>query len=88
MNSDIQVTKNWLQPLLTSFDHDEQVGILQPKILDFKKTDSFEYAGACGGYRDALGYAFCRGRIFNTVEKDQGQYNNAVYDLQWPLALV
>lgn len=82
VNSDIEVTPNWLSPILSVFDNEPNIGIIQPKILDFKNKAYFEYAGAAGGYIDQFGYPFCRGRIFDTIEKDQGQYNDDV-DIFW-----
>lgn len=78
VNSDIEVTPNWLSPILSIFDNEPNIGIIQPKILDFKNKAYFEYAGAAGGYIDQFGYPFCRGRIFDTIEKDQGQYNDDI----------
>lgn len=75
LNSDVEVSPNWLSPLLKRFTADERLGALQPKILDLKNPDQFEYAGAAGGFVDYLGYPFCRGRIFTQLEKDSGQYN-------------
>lgn len=82
VNSDIEVTKNWLAPILSFFDNQLEVGIIQPKILDYKNKSYFEYAGAAGGFIDRLGYPFCRGRIFDSVEKDQQQYNDE-RDIFW-----
>ncbi len=76
LNSDVSVTKNWLVPIKRIFDLQSDVAALQPKILDHKKPDYFEYAGAAGGYIDRFGYPYCRGRIFETIEKDTGQYND------------
>lgn len=76
VNSDIEVTENWLKPILETFDSEPQTAIIQPKILDFKRKDYFEYAGAAGGFIDKYGYPFCRGRIFDTLEQDNGQYND------------
>jgi GT2 family glycosyltransferase len=75
VNSDIEVTENWLQPIIKTFQNEPTTAIIQPKILDFKNKAYFEYAGAAGGYIDQYGYPFCRGRIFNTLEKDNGQYD-------------
>jgi GT2 family glycosyltransferase len=75
VNSDIEVTENWLQPIIKAFQNEPTTAIIQPKILDFKNKDYFEYAGAAGGFIDQYGYPFCRGRIFNTLEKDLGQYD-------------
>jgi len=82
VNSDIEVTENWLAPILSVFDNEGNVGIIQPKILDYKNKAYFEYAGAAGGYIDKFGYPYCRGRMFDTLEKDQGQYNDDV-DIFW-----
>ncbi|MEI6866690.1 glycosyltransferase family 2 protein [Flavicella sp.] len=76
VNSDVEVTENWLQPILQEFKNNPKTAIVQPKILDYKNKDKFEYAGAAGGYLDLLGYPYCRGRIFNVLEKDKGQYND------------
>jgi GT2 family glycosyltransferase len=76
VNSDIEVTENWLQPILETFETEPETAIIQPKILDFKKKEYFEYAGAGGGFIDKYGYPFCRGRIFDTLEKDNGQYDD------------
>jgi GT2 family glycosyltransferase len=76
VNSDIEVTENWLSPILTIFDNEPNTGIIQPKILDYKNKDYFEYAGAAGGYIDQYGYPYCRGRIFESIEKDHRQYDD------------
>lgn len=76
VNSDIEVTQNWLQPILKTFENEPQTAIIQPKILDFKRKEYFEYAGAAGGFIDEYGYPYCRGRIFDTLEKDNGQYDD------------
>ena len=76
LNSDVEVTPNWLDPIISKFSKDNSIAAAQPKILDYKNKEYFEYAGAAGGYLDKLGYPFCRGRIFNTLEKDNGQYND------------
>lgn len=76
LNSDIKVTKNWLSPIITEFATNKDIAIIQPKILDYKNTSHFEYAGAAGGFIDKYGYAYCRGRIFDTIEEDLGQYND------------
>ena len=77
LNSDIEVTKNWLQPIISAFNHEANTAIIQPKILDYNNKSYFEYAGAAGGFIDKYGYPYCRGRIFDTIEKDYGQYNNS-----------
>lgn len=76
LNSDVEVTKNWLEPIVEAFKNNAEVAIMQPKLLDYKQKDYFEYAGAAGGFIDKFGYPYCRGRIFNTLEKDEGQYND------------
>lgn len=76
VNSDIEVTQNWLEPILETFEKESETAIIQPKILDFKNKQYFEYAGAAGGFIDKYGYPYCRGRIFDTIEKDLGQYND------------
>lgn len=76
INSDIEVTENWLQPILNTFVKEPKTAIIQPKILDFKRKSHFEYAGAAGGFIDKFGYPFCRGRIFDTIEKDNNQYDD------------
>ena len=77
LNSDIQVTHHWLTPLIEFMDVHPEVAACQPKLLSIYNKDMFEYAGASGGYLDSLGYPFCRGRIFDTVEQDNGQYDYA-----------
>lgn len=76
LNNDVEVTENWLQPILSEFQNNPDTAIVQPKILDFKNKTHFEYAGAAGGFIDKFGYPYCRGRIFNTIEQDVGQYND------------
>ncbi len=76
LNSDVEVTEGWLQPLLSFMDGNSNAVACQPKILSYKQKDTFEYAGAAGGFIDRYGYPFCRGRIFDSLEKDYGQYNS------------
>jgi GT2 family glycosyltransferase len=76
LNSDVEVTENWLGPVIELFHDNPNIAAIQPKILSYNHKDEFEYAGAAGGHIDALGYPFCRGRIFETIEKDNQQYNN------------
>ena len=76
LNSDVEVTQNWLTPVISEFESNINTAIIQPKILDFKEKTHFEYAGAAGGFIDKYGYAYCRGRIFSTIEEDKGQYND------------
>lgn len=82
VNSDVEVTENWLIPIIEEFEKKPKTGIIQPKILNFNKKNKFEYAGAAGGFLDILGYPYCRGRIFNSLEKDKGQYNDTI-DINW-----
>ena len=78
LNSDVKVTTGWLRPLKeTLMDHANVVAV-QPKIRSYLNPEYFEYAGAAGGYLDSLGYPYCRGRIFDTIEKDTGQYDDSV----------
>lgn len=76
LNSDVEVTENWLQPVLELFAEDEKIAAIQPKILDFNRREYFEFAGAAGGLIDNLGFPYCRGRIFENIEKDEGQYDD------------
>lgn len=82
LNSDIEVTDGWLNPLVSFMDKNKDVASCQPKIRSFFKRDHFEYAGAAGGYVDKWGYTFCRGRIFDKVETDTGQYDSTA-DIHW-----
>jgi GT2 family glycosyltransferase len=82
LNNDIEVPKNWLPPIIDTFEKNPNTVILQPKILDFKNKAFFEYAGAAGGFIDKYSYPYCRGRIFNTLEEDLGQYND-ISEIFW-----
>ena len=82
LNSDIEVTHHWLTPMIEYLDSHPEVAACQPKLLSIIDKDRFEYAGASGGYLDRLGYPFCRGRIFETVEADNGQYDYSA-DILW-----
>jgi GT2 family glycosyltransferase len=82
LNSDVEVTPNWLEPIQEAFVTYPEVAIIQPKILDLKNKDYFEYAGAAGGFIDMLGYPFCRGRIFQALERDKGQYDD-ITEIFW-----
>ena len=81
INNDVMVTKNWISPIMSYFQ-DKKINIAQPLILDFNNKNNFEYAGAAGGFIDKFGFPFCRGRIFNNIEKNTGQYNNSI-DIFW-----
>ena len=76
LNSDVAVTPQWVGPVLRLMEKNKNIAACQPKVKDFNKKDYFEYAGASGGQLDILGYPFCRGRLFQTLEKDEGQYND------------
>ena len=76
LNSDVEVTENWLQPVLNLFEKDKNIAAVQPKILDYNKRNYFEFAGAAGGFIDNLGYPYCRGRVFEKTEEDKGQYDD------------
>jgi GT2 family glycosyltransferase len=76
LNSDVEVSPQWIPPLLKCMEEDKNIAAAQPKMLDYFQRDHFEYAGAAGGFIDHLGYPFCRGRLFASLEKDSGQYNN------------
>ncbi|MGB5818038.1 MAG: glycosyltransferase family 2 protein [Saonia sp.] len=82
LNSDVEVTQDWLEPIKEVFESIPDAAIVQPKILDIKRKEYFEYAGAAGGFIDQLGYPFCRGRIFQALEKDTGQYDD-VREIFW-----
>ena len=82
LNSDVEVTEDWLLPLLCYMEVHPEVAACQPKLLDFKAPEMFEYAGGAGGYMDKYGYMFCRGRVFESIEKDNGQYEN-IANLFW-----
>lgn len=82
LNSDAEVTEGWLRPLTDYMDSNPDVAACQPKIKSYNNKDYFEYAGAAGGYIDKFGYTFCRGRIFDNVEKDEGQYDSTA-DIFW-----
>ncbi|MGV8945698.1 MAG: glycosyltransferase family 2 protein [Lutibacter sp.] len=78
VNSDIEVTEGWLNPIISMFEKEPKTAIIQPKILDYKNKNKFEYAGAAGGFIDKFGYPYCRGRIFSSVETDIQQYNDEI----------
>jgi GT2 family glycosyltransferase len=78
LNSDVEVTPNWIEPIVSLMEADASIGICQPKLLAYDNKNQFEYAGASGGYIDYLGYPFARGRVFDTCENDTAQYEDAV----------
>lgn len=82
VNSDIEVSENWLKPIISVFEENKNTAIIQPKLLDYKDKSKFEYAGAAGGYVDFMGYPFCRGRIFMNLEEDKQQFDD-VADIFW-----
>ena len=76
INSDVEVTSNWLTPVIEVFKREKNTAIIQPKLLDYHYKGKFEYAGAGGGFIDFYGYPYCRGRVFNCLEKDEGQFDD------------
>lgn len=76
LNSDVEVTENWLKPMIELFEENPEIAVAQPKIMDYKNRNKFEYAGAAGGFIDNFGYPYCRGRVFWTLEEDKGQYDD------------
>lgn len=82
LNSDVEVSANWCESILNSFNSNPNLGAAQPKILDYNKKGRFEYAGASGGFLDQLGYPYCRGRVFDYLEMDHGQYDYR-QDIDW-----
>ncbi|UOU97354.1 glycosyltransferase family 2 protein [Chryseobacterium daecheongense] len=76
LNSDVEVTENWISPVLDLFERNSEIAAIQPKILSYQNKNFFEFAGAGGGLIDNLGYPYCRGRIFDDLEEDKGQYND------------
>ena len=82
LNSDVEVTQNWLDPMINFLDENKGYAAVQPKILDFYKKNFFEYAGASGGFLDKWGYPYCRGRILDTIEQDTQQYDS-ITDVFW-----
>ena len=75
LNSDVEVTSSWIEPVISLMEKNKEIGACQPKILSYRHKDTFEYAGAAGGWLDCLGYPFAEGRIFDVCEKDHGQYD-------------
>lgn len=83
LNSDVEVTHDWWRPILDFMEKNHDVGAAQPKILSWHDKSKFEYAGAAGGFLDKLGYPFCRGRLFDAIEEDKGQYDDVDPDITW-----
>lgn len=83
LNSDVEVTPGWWQPLLREMESRPDAAAAQPKIKSFKEKEKFEYAGAAGGYLDRLGYPYCRGRVLDRVEEDRGQYDGETVEVTW-----
>ena len=82
LNSDVEVAAGWLEPLLAALEADRRLVAVQPKIRSYRDKTSFEYAGACGGFIDYLGFPFCRGRVLGVIERDEGQYDD-VREVFW-----
>lgn len=82
LSSDVEVSENWLPPLIEGLKQREELGACQPKVKSYYQREQFEYAGACGGFIDWMGYPFCRGRIFSNIEEDMGQYEEPM-DIFW-----
>lgn len=82
LNSDVAVDRDWLTPLYTFMERNDDVAACQPKIRAYTARDRFEYAGAAGGFLDRNGYPYCRGRLFDTIERDEGQYDTSI-DVDW-----
>lgn len=83
LNSDVEVTDGWYQPLVDLLKNNEDIGAVQPKIRSLRSPELFEYAGAAGGLLDKYGYPYCRGRLFESIEKDEGQYDDDVSEVAW-----
>lgn len=82
LNSDIEVTEGWIEPIIEQMDEQDTIAAVQPKLLSFDNRNQFEYSGACGGFIDKYGYPFCRGRVFGNLENDNGQYDDII-DIFW-----
>ncbi len=82
LNSDVEIKSQWIEPIIDFMEQNPDVAAVQPKILSYQKPDYFEYAGGAGGFIDFLGYPFARGRVFNVVEKDRGQYDD-ICEIFW-----
>jgi GT2 family glycosyltransferase len=82
LNSDVEVSKNWIEPLVDLAESKPEIAAIQPKIKSYLEPTKFEYAGAAGGYLDSFAIPYCRGRIFDTIETDEGQYNDTL-EIDW-----
>lgn len=82
LNSDVECTPRWIEPVIRIMDGNQKIAVMQPKLMMYDCKDTFEYAGGAGGFIDSFGYPFCRGRLFNTLEKDHGQYDDDC-DIFW-----
>ena len=82
LNSDVECTPGWIEPVVAMMERESGVAVAQPKLLMYDQKDTFEYAGGAGGFIDKYGYPFCRGRLFSTLEKDRGQYDDEC-DIFW-----
>lgn len=82
LNSDVYVEKQWIQPIITEMEKHENLAVCMPKIKSYYNPECFEYAGAAGGFIDTFGYPFCNGRLFDTIEEDEGQYEHD-YEIFW-----
>ncbi len=82
LNSDVEVTPHWLTPVIRLMDNDKTIAACMPKIKSYDNKELYEYAGAAGGFIDKYGYPFCRGRILNVIEKDNGQYDD-MHEIFW-----
>lgn len=78
LNSDIEVTPDWIRPVIEMMEKDPSIAACQPKVRSYSERSKFEYAGAAGGFIDKYGYPFCRGRMFQSLEEDQGQYDDVI----------
>ena len=76
LNNDVEVTSNWIDPIIKLFKSEKNTAIIQPKLLDYNNRKMFDYAGAAGGFLDKFGYPYCRGRIYDNIESDDGQYDD------------
>jgi GT2 family glycosyltransferase len=82
LNSDVECTPHWVEPIVELMEQQPKVAVVQPKLLMYDRKDTFEYAGGAGGFIDSYGYPFCRGRLFSSLEKDHGQYDDT-RDIFW-----